>query len=315
MLLQPLRWLLWMVGRLIVGLRYKVTHRGVPEALKKPGPYLVMPNHPGFCDPMNVLLHFWPHFKFRPVVNEINFKNPFLGPIGWLLRTINLPDMEHTSADAFKRAQAGVEVIKEALLKGENVILWPSGRLQRDGVERMGGARAVTDLLTAVPNLTVVLIRTRGVWGSSWSWADGPIPPLFPLLFKSLGRLLGNLVFFAPRRKLDMTVEAFTAAERPAPKREDVNRWLEQWYNADVTERHAKGIDKQWPGEVPTFVPYHFAFGPGTHEFKPPYTEPEADLGKVTPDIKKHQLPATGHRQPRRHGTGSASRATLRLPG
>jgi acyl-CoA synthetase (AMP-forming)/AMP-acid ligase II/1-acyl-sn-glycerol-3-phosphate acyltransferase/acyl carrier protein len=294
MLLQPLRWLLWIVGRLIVGLRYKVTHRGVPEALQKPGPYLVMPNHPGFCDPMNVLLHFWPYFKFRPVVNEINFKNPFLGPIGWLLRTINLPDMEHTSADAFKRATAGVEVIKEALLKGENVILWPSGRLQRDGVERMGGARAVTDLMAAVPNLTVVLIRTRGVWGSSWSWADGPIPPLFPLLFKSIGRLLGNLIFFAPRRKLDMTVEAFTTAERPAPKRDEVNRWLEDWYNADVKDRHAKGIDTQWPGEVPTFVPYHFAFGPRTHEFKPPYTEPDIDLSKVTPEVKKQVAEMVG---------------------
>jgi acyl-CoA synthetase (AMP-forming)/AMP-acid ligase II/1-acyl-sn-glycerol-3-phosphate acyltransferase/acyl carrier protein len=287
MLLQPFRWLLWFFGSLIVGLRYRVTHKGVPEALKKPGPYLVMPNHPGFCDPMNVLLHFWPHFKFRPVVNEINFQNPFLGPIGWLLRTINLPDMEHTSAESFKRAQAGVEIIKQALLAGENVILWPSGRLQRDGLERLGGARAVTDLLAACPQLTVVLIRTRGVWGSSWSWADGPIPPLFPLLFKSLGRLLGNLVFFAPRRKLSMTVEAFTAAERPAAKRDDINRWLENWYNADVTDRHKKGIDTQWPGEVPTFVPYNFAFGPRTHEYQPPYVEPEADISKLTPEVKK----------------------------
>ena len=287
MLLQPFRWLLWFFGWLVVGLRYRVTHKGVAEALKKPGPYLVMPNHPGFCDPMNVLIHFWPHFKFRPVVNELNFQNPVLGPVGWLIRTINLPDMEHASADSVKRAQAGLEIIKQALLNGENVILWPSGRLMRDGVEYLGGARAVTDLLAACPQLTVVLIRTRGVWGSSWSWADGPIPPLFPLLFKSLGRLLGNLVFFAPRRKLNMTVEAFTAAERPAAKRDDINRWLEGWYNADIAERHKQGIDTQWPGEVPTFVPYNFAFGPRTYEFKPPYMEPDADISKMTPDVKK----------------------------
>ncbi len=287
MLLQPIRWLVWICSRIVVGLRYRVKLDGVAEALKKPGPYLVMPNHPGFCDPMNIIIHLWPDFRFRPVVNELNFKNPVLGPVGWLLRTINLPDMEHASANSVKRVQEGVEVIKQALLKGENVVLWPSGRLMRDGVERLGGARAVTDLLTAVPNLTVVLVRTRGVWGSSWSWANGPIPPLFPLLFKSLGRLFANLLFFAPRRKLTMTVEAFTTSDRPATKRDDINRWLENWYNADVTERHKQGIDTQWPGEVPTFVPYHFAFGPRTHEFQPPYVEPEADISKLTPDVKK----------------------------
>jgi long-chain-fatty-acid--[acyl-carrier-protein] ligase len=84
-----------------------------------------------------------------------------------------------------------------------------------------------------------------------------------------------------------MTVEAFTATERPTAKRDDINRWLEGWYNADVTQRHKDGIDTQWPGEVPTFVPYNFAFGPRTHEYQPPYVEPDADISKLTPEVKK----------------------------
>ena len=40
-----------------------------------------------------------------------------------------------------------------------------------DGAERLGGARATADILRAVPGVNVVLVRTRGVWGSRFSYA------------------------------------------------------------------------------------------------------------------------------------------------
>ena len=45
---------------------------------------------------------------------------------------------------------ARVQAIIDGLKAGTNHILWPSGRLQRRGVEVLGGARALTDILDAV---------------------------------------------------------------------------------------------------------------------------------------------------------------------
>ncbi|MEO2089277.1 MAG: 1-acyl-sn-glycerol-3-phosphate acyltransferase, partial [Gemmataceae bacterium] len=157
MLLQPLRWLVWLAGRLLMSLRYWVTVRGTEEVFRKPGPYLVLPNHPGFSDPANVLARLWNVFRFSPVANEANFQNVVLGPFAWLLRTIPVPDMEKASAEAHQRASAAAAEVVKALKNGTNVVVWPAGRLCRDGRERLGGTRAVSDILAAYPQTTVVL--------------------------------------------------------------------------------------------------------------------------------------------------------------
>ena len=87
--------------------------------------------------------------------------------------------------------------------------------------------------------------------------------------------MLANLIVFAPRRRVTITLEAFPADARPPlPDRAAVNKWLEAWYNADT------------PREEPTFVPRHFLFGPRTHEFPPPQQPKEFDLRTVKPDTK-----------------------------
>src|SRR5205085_11925961 len=136
------------------------------------------------------------------------------------------------------------------------------------GVGRLGGARAVSDILAAVPNVTAVLVRARGLWGSSFSFAEGTRPPLMKRLLQGAGVYLSNLIVFTPKRPVTMTVEAFPPGTRPEPTREAVNRWLEAWFNAD-----------QKP-ETPSYVPYHFAFGPRTHEYPPPGSAAGAALGE-----------------------------------
>jgi long-chain-fatty-acid--[acyl-carrier-protein] ligase len=316
MLLQPFRWFIWFLGRITMSLRYWVKVVGKREVLAKPGPYLILPNHPGFSDPPNVLVCLWNVFQFRPVANEVNFQNPVLGPFAWLLRTIRVPDMEKASAESQRRAQLAVTEVIAALKAGENVVLWPSGRLSRDGRERVGGTRAVADILAAHPQTTVVLVRTRGLWGSRFGWADGKPKGVLKLILNAIGTTLANLVFFIPRRRLTMTLEAFTTTERPPPNREAINTWLEGWYNADLTKIRdwppaaplpSKGEGKKelppslagkedgelgssatpWPGETPVFVPYHFLFGPRTHTYPPPHREAELDLSSVKPTTKQ----------------------------
>ncbi|MSR52341.1 MAG: hypothetical protein EXS09_03500 [Gemmataceae bacterium] len=274
-MLAPLRWIMWVLVRILLALRYWVTIRGKADVLKRPGPYLILPNHPAFVDPLNVLVRLWPAFKMRPMFLETNFENPLFAPFAWLLRGIRVPDTERASAEARSRAEGAVQAAIEALQAGENVIVWPSGRLQVDGVERLGGTRTVADVLTAVPNVTVVLARTRGLWGSSFSRARGSRPNLGRGFARGAGLLLLNLVFFAPRRRVTLALQAFGPGDRPEPIREKINRWLEEWYNSDL------------PQEKPTFVPDHFVFGPRTATFPPPPVASGVDLSKVRPETKQ----------------------------
>jgi long-chain-fatty-acid--[acyl-carrier-protein] ligase len=273
-MLAPIRWAAWALLRFLMSLRYTLTVDGVDAVRRRPGPYLILPNHPAFSDPPNLLVRLWPLFKMRPLLLASNFQNPVFGVFAWLLRAIKMPDIVRASAEDKRRAEEAVGELIAALRSGENVILWPSGRLSRDGSERLGGARTAADVLAAVPDCTVVLARTRGLWGSMFGWADGPLS-LMPAFLRGLGLWAANLFLFAPRRKVTVTLEAFGPEQRPQPTRDAVNKWLEAWYNADT------------PREPPTFVPRHFLFGPRTHTYPPPVSEAqEFDLSKVKPDTK-----------------------------
>src|SRR5262245_16785283 len=201
LMLWPVRWFVWAILRLVLSLRYKVHVRGKDAVLAKPGPYLILPNHPAYIDPPNVLTHLWPAFRMRPLFLETNFTNPFFWLIGYLLRGIRVPETESASADAKKRAAESIGHVIDALKVGDNVALWPSGTLaRRGGVENLGAARTAADVLAAVPNVTVVLLRTRGLWGSRFSWAYAKKPKMTRELLRGLKWLFANLLFFAPRR-------------------------------------------------------------------------------------------------------------------
>lgn len=256
------------ITQFLLGLRYRARVIGTEEALKHPGPYLIFPSHPAYSDPPNVIANLWRIFQMRPMLLETNFRSPLLAPLAWLLRAIKVPETEKASAEARQRAEGAVQEVIAALKAGDNVVLWPSGTLSRDGKDYMYAARTASDVLRAVPNTTLVLVRTRGLWGSSFSWAFGFKPKLIPSLFRGVRQLLTNFVFFMPRRPITFTIEAFDASQRPEPTREKLNPWLEAWFNADG-------------GDTPTYVPYHFLFGPTEFEYPPPVRAVQLDLSKV----------------------------------
>ncbi|QDU23461.1 AMP-binding protein [Urbifossiella limnaea] len=274
-MLGPVRWVVWVLARAVLALRYRLAVTGL-DAARGPGPFFVMPNHPGFCEPPNVFAHLWARLNFRPMLLETHFQNPALAPFAWLLRAIRVPDTAQIGAETRDRAAAAVQTAIDALKAGDNVIVWPSGHLTHDGRTDLGGARGAADILAAVPNVTVLLVRTRGLWGSRLSWARGK-PHLVAELLRGVGLLLANLLLFTPRRRGTITVEAFPPGTRPEPTREAVNRWLEDWFNADTGGKP----------ETPTYVPYHFAVGPRTFEFPPPKTAAGLDLSKVKPATKE----------------------------
>jgi 1-acyl-sn-glycerol-3-phosphate acyltransferase len=181
-MLAPIRFFVWVLSRFVLSLRYRLQVTGLEGKIRGPGPYLILPNHPGYVDPPNVFRALWGWFRMRPMLAENNFQSPLLAPFGWILRAIKVPETDRASTEAKRRAEAAVEAVIAALRAGDNVVLWPAGTLSRDGVERLGAARTAADVLKSVPHATLVLVRTRGLWGSSFGWSRGGKPLLMDRL-------------------------------------------------------------------------------------------------------------------------------------
>jgi long-chain-fatty-acid--[acyl-carrier-protein] ligase len=278
-MLLPLRYLLCVLARILLSLRYRVRVHGREQIRDLKSPVLVLPNHPGLNDPLLVLAAIWPALKPRPMVYEGNFNNPFMYLLMKLLNAVRVPALDQASAKARQRAQQAVEVVIDGLRKRENYILWPSGHIQHDGQERLGGARALADILQAVPEATVVLVRTRGVWGSMFGYAQtGEHPHLVGRYAAGLGWLIANLLAFAPRRRVDITVERIDRARLPELRRETLNPWFEAWYN-----------ENNGP-ETPTYVPYHFAFGRRSFEFPKLSSLESIDVAHLKPEVRESVL-------------------------
>jgi len=271
-----LRYCVWLLTRLFLALRYRVCVHGREQLRGLKGPVVVLPNHPALVDPLLVLTVIWPILKPRPTIYEGNFANPFLSFLARLFNAVFVPALEQASTKARQRAQRAVEAIIAGLRKGENHILWPSGRLQSDGMERLGGARAVADILQAVPEAEVVLVRTRGLWGSMFSYAQtGQHPSLIGRYAAGLGWLAANLFLFMPRRRVDITIERIERSRLPELDREKLNPWLEAWYN-----------ENDGP-EQPVYVPYHFLFGRRTFEFPRVRSLEEVEPSRIKPEIRE----------------------------
>jgi acyl-CoA synthetase (AMP-forming)/AMP-acid ligase II/acyl carrier protein len=273
-MLRLIRYLFWTLFRFVLWLRYRVHVHGLDEVCALEGPLLILPNHPAFIDPLIVLASLTPSLHPRPLLLESNFRGP-LSALLVVLDALRVPDLEQTSAEARQRTEETIQSIKDALNKGQNVVLWPAGRLERAAVEDLGAARTVSDVLRDVPLAQVVLVKTRGLWGSRFSWGwDGTKPKFMGVALRGLGHLFANLIFFAPRRNVSITLEPIDRARLPGTDREVLNPWLEKWYNSDAPEK-------------PTFVPLHFLFGPRTREFPKVESAASVDLSKLTDEIRK----------------------------
>lgn len=272
------RWLCWAFLRLMLAARYRVRVQGLEQLKSLKGPVLILPNHPGYIDPFLLFGVLWPSLRMRPLVYQGTFQGPTGQFLVEMVNALEMPDLEVASVRARDEAGQAVATLVAGLQQGERFILWPAGRVWRDGVERIGPARSAADILRALPQCNVILVRSRGVWGSSWSWAQlSKRPPLWQLLLAGFGSLLANGLFFMPRRRVEITLELADPDKLPERQRELLNPWLEQWYNGDLAGQ----------AEKPTWVPYHFLFGRRTFDFPPPTKAlAEADSGPVRPETR-----------------------------
>lgn len=250
----------------LIRLRYKIVVKGFDEIKKQSidAGMLFMPNHPAHMDPVLLFTILWPKFRMRPIVTEHIARISFMKPLMRLTKGIEVPSLSNAvNALRVKRAKEAVQAVADGLKNNENFIIYPSGKLKETAKEIIGGSSGAFDILQQCPDAKVVLIRTTGLWGSSFSRAlTGQSPDLPKTTLHGLKILFKNLLFFAPRRKVLIEIE-------PAPlnlpingTRVDFNRYLEKWYDQYPDERgntHSNEPLKLisysfWKKEIPQIV-------------------------------------------------------------
>ncbi len=269
--MQWIRACYWVLIRFLLRFRYRVRVEGLEKLRDLRGPTLVMPNHPGLIDPPLVLANIRIPGGLRPIVTSSMYRNWLLYPLMRLVDAIEVPEMAEHSRGALEQALTMIDALADGLNRGEKFLIYPAGRVEVRGSEEIGATRAVSDLLQRCPQANIVLVRTRGVWGSIFTVAyTGEHANLEGCILRALGWVILALGVFLPRRKVTMTVERIDRRDLPGITREKLNPFLEEWYNRGGPEK-------------PTFVPFSFLFGPRRYEFPERAAGGQIDLAKIRP--------------------------------
>ena len=265
------------LGRALLALRYRIRTRGFAEvAGRGTGGILFLPNHPALIDPVIVagLLH--PRFKPASLADQDRIKGP---GIGWIARSFGakpLPDIAKYGEGCRPEVERTIRECALDLAEGRNILLYPGGHLMRGRCEDLGGNSAVATILAAAPGARVVLVRTRGLWGSSFSRAAGASPDFLKVAGRRILDVLASGLFFCPRR--EVTVELAEPADFPrAQGREAMNRAMEAYYNQDAP---------------PALHVPHTPWEPGGRRELPeqPQARLQGDPGEVTPAVREQVL-------------------------
>jgi long-chain-fatty-acid--[acyl-carrier-protein] ligase len=229
------------IGRAFLSLRYKVEIRGLenltPERLSREGGILFLPNHTAHIDPLVLFTYLWPTYRMRPLVIEYIYRMRLLKPAMRFVKALPIPNFDLSINQLkLKQAERAIAEISAGLKARENFILYPSGRLKTSGKEVLAGASGTHAVLQECPEANVVLVRTTGLWGSTFSRAiEGQSPDLNKVLWNGVKVIFRNFLFFCPRRKIVIEIEVASDLPRNAT-RIDFNRTLENWYNQYPTE-------------------------------------------------------------------------------
>lgn len=252
--------LLLCILKIALWFRYRIKVKGLENLneknLKKSGGVLFLPNHPTvFVDATSITIALWPKFKLRPMVVEYMYNLPIVNSVLRFLDALPVPNFS-TSSNSLKRKKTErvIQTIIDSIRKKQNFLIFPAGRTKQTAYEALDGASAVHRILQEAPETNVVLVRVKGLWGSSFSRAlTGKAPPFFPTLFQGVKYVLKNLIFFTPRREVTIEFELAPADFPYHADRLEFNRYLERWYNRPDG---IKPQEKQYPGDSLVLISY-----------------------------------------------------------
>lgn len=217
-----------------LGLRYRVrTHNLEQIASKGTRGILFLPTHPANVEPLLVVGTLWEPFRVRPFADQDGVKGPVFKVLTDLVRAFKIPTVAKHGQSATAKIEAVLEESIAALRHGDNVILYPAGRMLRGKLESVSGNSAVETIVKAFPEVRVVLVKTRGLWGSRTSLYYSTDPDLKAVALQSLKDLAASLFFFMPKRPVDISFEESADFPRQG-SRAEINAYIERIFNQDA---------------------------------------------------------------------------------
>ncbi|MGB5686775.1 MAG: acyl-[ACP]--phospholipid O-acyltransferase [Candidatus Electrothrix sp.] len=238
---------------LMLRVRYRITVNGLKEfkgRTQDNRPVLFLPNHQALIDPVIVMSLLYNTFAPRPLVDEKQSDHPLAKYLMEMVNAIFIPDLNVSSRDAKEQVFAGIEEIVASLKRGENVLMYPAGRISRGCLEVIGANSGAVSVVHGVPEARIVLIRIRGLWGSRFSRACG-LPSLLGDVGKLLLRVLANGLLFMPRRPVH--IDIIEPDDFPVGgDKKAINRYLEDFYNTDP-DRNTEIPPYWWQGHQPIY--------------------------------------------------------------
>lgn len=252
---------LWIVNYILCiafWFRYRIEVVGLEkvDVLKKinPAGILFLPNHVAvLLDPLMIAISMWPKYEGRPLIVDYMYKIPVFNTVLRMQNALAVPNVDDPN---IRVTRAQVDAINEKIVaglkKGDNFHVYPAGRLKSSPLEIIGGASMVYSVVKQFPECNIVLVRVKGLWGSSYSkaYTGDATPSMGEVTLNGLKHCLKNLLFFSPRRRVIVEFEPVTGLIPLDSGRRVFNEWLEHWYNLPDKLTPQQG---QYPGE--SFVP------------------------------------------------------------
>lgn len=210
--------------RWLMHLHYDIRTEG-GDLLRDDKVHLVLPNHPAYVEPPMLCAEF-AEVVIRPMADEAFFRKRISG---WALRlasAIVVPDLPATSADNREQSAAKARQLTttalQALARGENLLIYPSGHIRFKPIEQIGNRRLAYEVCQGIfapenkdtyASVRVIMARTTGLDDSFFS--------------KQKTR-------FTLRRHVLMHFEDMTDKLRELSQleRRAFNEQLENWYNS-----------------------------------------------------------------------------------
>jgi acyl-CoA synthetase (AMP-forming)/AMP-acid ligase II/1-acyl-sn-glycerol-3-phosphate acyltransferase/acyl carrier protein len=244
--------LLSLIFACVLRLRYRIFIDGLKTVKKNSEqddrPILFLPNHQALIDPVLVMSLLYRSFAPKPLADAQQTSQPLVQRLMDWLEAIRIPDVKVSGKQVREEVFAGIEEVIAALKRGEHILLYPAGQICRGPIEVIGGNSGAATVIQAVPEVRIVLVRIRGLWGSRFSRAQG-IPSLFRDWPRLLLTLLLNGIVCMPRRRVSLLfVEPDNFPRRGSKK--EINSYLEEFYNQDAEKQSIVPL-YWWQGSTP----------------------------------------------------------------
>lgn len=221
---------------LALKLRYRIKVEGKEAVQLDPQlGSLFLANHVAEIDPVILEHVLWPTFHTRPLAVDYLFHNPF---IRWFLRSVRaipVPSIVpgRNPKQTLHKLQSFYQEVAAGLRKKESFLLYPSGKLSKNGKEEIINQHAAHVLLHEAGACNVCLVYIGGLWGSSFSrYKTGKTPQLSSVFKEALVALLRRGIFFMPKREVKIFISQidYSLVSQFTTKQE-LNAFLASWFN------------------------------------------------------------------------------------